>query len=98
MSAYNVTQTVDVMDVFDEMSAQDQKDFIHDAFKGLSYNDQEEVAEENATYLDPKQMKQVAEAMFGYMEPADCYDMVRTLADMLANSQIKELINYLEND
>lgn len=98
MSAYNVTQTVDVMDVFDEMPAQDQKDFIHDAFKGLSYNDQEEVAEENATYLDPKQMKRVAEAMFGYMEPDDCYVMVTSLTDMLAKSQREELIKHLQND
>lgn len=98
MSVFNINQTIDVMDVFDDLPSQDKTEFLYDAFKGLSFNDQGSVVEDMACYLAESQMKKVATAMFAYMEPDDCYDMVRTLVDMLATSQKKRLVEHLKEN
>ncbi len=64
MADYSVNYTLDVKDLYDEMTDWQKMDFLDEAIRDLDYGKDYDVVEKAATSLDESQMKDLINALF----------------------------------
>ena len=92
-----VKRTFDVMDMFDELSDGDKKEFLHEAIRNLNYDDGYEVTKGAALMLeDYQQCKLIREVYDDIAEEGLRTGIVLELIDKLPEEQCRKLMKYME--
>lgn len=81
MSSYIISKDIDLSDEFDEMSIQNQKNFIKDKFNEFSYADEQEMLEDIVIKMPDYNLIKVIQKAF----------------DSLSSQYQAEMLEYIED-
>lgn len=98
MAEYN-NQSIDIdlEDMFDNLSENDQVEYLTDMFDNLLDGDsQKDVLEANLTLLDDETIVDIIADAFEGLKGADRQDAAERIADVMTPEQREELIQYIK--
>lgn len=98
MAEYN-NQSIDIdlEDMFDNLSENDQVEYLTDMFDNLPDGDsQKDVLEANLTLLDDETIVDIIADAFEGLKGADRQDAAERIADVMTPEQREELIQYIK--
>lgn len=100
MAEYN-NQSIDIdlEDMFDNLSENDQVEYLTDMFDNLPDGDsQKDVLEANLTLLDDETIVDIIANAFEGLKGADRQDAAERIADVMTPEQREALIEYIKGE
>lgn len=100
MADYN-SQSIDIdlEEMFNNLSDEDQEEFLTDMFRNLSDEDiRKNVVEDNMGYLDDDTAIDIIAGAFWSMSSSDQKDTAERIADVMTPEQRDALIEYLKGE
>lgn len=98
MADYN-SQSIDIdlEEMFNNLSDEDQEEFLTDMFRNLSDEDiRKNVVEDNMGYLDDDTAIDIIANAFWSMSSSDQKDTAERIADVMTSEQREALIEYIK--
>lgn len=100
MADYN-SQSIDIdlEEMFNNLSDEDQEEFLTDMFRNLSDEDiRKNVVEDNMGYLDDDTAIDIIASAFWSMSSSDQKDTAERIADVMTPKQREALIEYIKGE
>lgn len=98
MANYN-SQSIDIdlEEMFNNLSDEDQEEFLVDMFRNLSDEDsRKNVVEDNISYLDDDTAIGIIEKAFENLDSTGRKEAAERIADVMTPYQSEELIKYIQ--
>lgn len=98
MAEYN-NQSIDIdlEDMFNNLSDEDQEEFLVDMFQNLSEEEtRKNVVKDNIWYLDADSTVDIIEEAFSTLNSSSIQEAAERIADALASEQREALVKYIK--